>query len=140
MAIGIQSSDSDQPLSDINVTPLVDVMLVLLVIFILLAPMFTQALSVDLPKVSAAAADEEQKAVDLVLDRDGQLLMDGDLITNVDLRHQLQTLLAAEPALVVRLSADTVIPYGEVAALMGVVRQSGVQRLAFAVSTPTEVD
>ena len=53
MAGGIHPSDTDQPLSEINVTPLVDVMLVLLVIFILLAPMFAQALRVDLPKVAA---------------------------------------------------------------------------------------
>ena len=134
LAGGMQTH-SDQPLSEINVTPLVDVMLVLLVIFILLAPMFTQALRVDLPKVSAPPS-QELKVVDLALNREGQLLMDGDVISAEAMRHALQSRIADEPKLVVRLNADTAIPYGEVAAVMGMVRESGVQRLAFAMSSP----
>jgi len=102
--------------------------------------MFTQSLSVDLRKASAAIPDEAQNVIDLVLDRDRQLLMDGDLITSADMQYQLQALIAVEAGLVVRLSADTVIPYGQVAEIMGVVRQSGVQRLAFAVGPPIEAD
>lgn len=135
MAGGIHSSDADQPLSEINVTPLVDVMLVLLVIFILLAPMFTQALSVDLPKV-AAPPSQEPRLVELMLNSDGQLLMDGEATTLVAMKEQLHVRITAEPALVVRLNADSDIHYGEVAAVMGAVRESGVVRLAFAMGKP----
>ncbi len=131
MAGGNYSPDSGQPLSDINVTPLVDVMLVLLVIFILLAPLFVQALNVDLPKV-AAPQSQEPRVAELVLEREGRLLLDGEVITAVALRQVLMLRLAESPQLVVRLHADARVSYGEVATLMGVVREGGVQRLAFA--------
>lgn len=132
---GVQMSDSDQPLSEINVTPLVDVMLVLLVIFILLAPMFAQALRVDLPKVSAPPS-QEPKVVDVELNLAGQMSLNGELLSAVALQQSLQTRAAAEPTLVVRLNADAQLPYAQVAELMGLVRSSGVQRLAFATGKP----
>lgn len=135
MAGGIQPGDADQPLSEINVTPLVDVMLVLLVIFILLAPMFAQAMRVDLPKV-AAPPSQEPNVVDVTLDREGRVLLNDVLHDEAGLRGALRERAAAEPGLVVRLNADTAIDYGAVAKLMGLVRESGVQRLAFATGKP----
>ncbi len=133
MAGGIQLSDADQPLSDINVTPLVDVMLVLLVIFILLAPMFAQALRVDLPKVAAPQSKEPQ-VVDLVLNREGQLLLEGEILSLTAMQQVLGSRFAVAPELVVRLNADREVQYGTVATLMGAVHETGIQRLAFATS------
>jgi len=135
MAGGIQS-DSDQPLSDINVTPLVDVMLVLLVIFILLAPMFAQALKVDLPNV-AAPPSQEPIVVDVAMEVSGRLSMDGEHTSISSMIESLQLRIGDEPTLVVRLHADQVIPYGEVAAVMTALRGAGVQRLAFAMGGTT---
>jgi biopolymer transport protein TolR len=127
--------DEDQPLSEINVVPLVDVMLVLLVMFIIAAPVFAQALRVDLPRAEAPPSMEPQVA-NLVLHADGRLVLDDEPV----LRESLPVLLAARtqenPQLVLRLGADASVPYQSVAELMALLQSSGVQRLAFATRSP----
>ena len=135
MAFGQHPGDADEPISDINVTPLVDVMLVLLVIFIILAPLFAQALRVDLPEAEAPPSAEPVVA-DLTLAADGTLSLDGETVAAKALPRLLAARQAESPELVVRLSADEAVPYGEVARLLARVREAGVERLAFRTRAP----
>jgi biopolymer transport protein TolR len=127
--------DDDQPLSEMNVVPLVDVVLVLLVMFIIAAPVLAQALNVDLPQAEAQHSVEPQVA-DLVLHADGRLLL-GERPVH---RHALPDVLAArlqdEPQLVIRLGADATVPYQAVAELVSSLQSSGVRRIAFATRSP----
>ena len=132
MALGLDSGDHERPLSEINVTPLVDVMLVLLVIFILLAPLFAQALRVDLPRASAPAL-EEPLVLDLVVAPDGGLRLDDRPLAPETLEAELRRHLAARPRLVVRLGADRTTPYQRLAEVLSRLQAMGVRRLAFAV-------
>jgi len=135
MAFGQHPGDADEPISDINVTPLVDVMLVLLVIFIILAPLFAQALRVDLPTAEAPPSAEPVVA-DLTLKADGSLALDGNPVAVADLPARLAERQAREPELVVRLSADEAVAYGKVAKLLSRIREAGVERLAFRTRAP----
>ena len=135
MAFGQHAGDADDPISDINVTPLVDVMLVLLVIFIILAPMFAQALRVDLPAAEAPPSAEPVVA-DLTLTSEGGLSLDGRSVTRAELPDILSRRLEQEPKLVVRLSADRSVPYGDVAGLLSELRSAGLKRIAFRTKSP----
>jgi biopolymer transport protein TolR len=134
MAGGILG-DEDQPLSEINVVPLVDVMLVLLVMFIIAAPVFAQALRVDLPRTEAPPSMEPQVA-NLVLHADGRLLLDDEPVLREALPEVLGERVREEPQLVLRLGADASVPYQSVADLLALLQSSGVQRLAFATRSP----
>ncbi|MEF8794093.1 ExbD/TolR family protein [Thiohalorhabdus sp.] len=135
MAFGQQPGDPGEPISDINVTPLVDVMLVLLVIFIVMAPLFAQALRVDLPQAEAAPSAEPVVA-DLTLAAGGGLSLDGEPVSAAKAAERLARRQAEAPELVVRLSADEAVPYGEVAKLLARIREAGVARLAFRTRAP----
>lgn len=135
MAIGANNGDPDQPLSEINVTPLVDVMLVLLVIFIVAAPLMAQSLRVDLPRAAAPAASEPD-VVSLVLARDGALELDGQPIPPDALEALLTALIAERPKAVLRLGSDSGIAYGEVVKLLSRLKQAGIRRIAFATQAP----
>ena len=135
MAASLNSGDHETPLSEINVTPLVDVMLVLLVIFIIVAPMFSQSIRVDLPKASAEA-DSDPVVIDLTLDESSQLYFKGTVTNHVELTNQLKAALVESPELVVRIGADATTDYQSVAQLLSTVRASGISRLAFATQSP----
>jgi len=135
MAIQLNSGNHEAPLSEINVTPLVDVMLVLLVIFIIVAPMFSQAIRVDLPKTTAPTSTEPV-VVDLSLNEKGQLYLDGELTNHDLLVEQLQDEAIEKPDLVVRIGADATTDYQAVAQLLSTVRAAGISRLAFSVQSP----
>jgi biopolymer transport protein TolR len=123
--------DHTEPLSEINVTPLVDVMLVLLVIFIILAPLMAQALRVDLPRADAPVVAEPVVA-DLVLRQDGALELDGAALEREALRERLRARKAQAPELVVRLGVDGAARYQELAELLSLLHQADIQRIAFA--------
>lgn len=131
----LNGSDPDQPLAEINVTPLVDVMLVLLVIFIIAAPLMAKALKVDLPKV-AAPTDSEMVVVALVAFADGRLELDGDEIILEQLPAALRQRFQAEPEAVLRLGGDAKTSYDNIAQLLAIAQQNGIQRIAFATVPP----
>lgn len=130
MAIQIKSSEQAM-MSDINVTPLVDVMLVLLIVFIVTAPLLMQAVPVKLPQSSASAPVTPAKKVQLSIDSAGQIYLDSQAVEREQLKSRLQALRSRDPELNVQLMADERIPYGQVAKLMGVVQQAGIAKLSF---------
>jgi biopolymer transport protein TolR len=127
-------------MSEINMTPLIDVMLVLLVIFIITAPLMTSSLKLDLPKSDAAAASAAPAFVALALDSEGRLFI-GDQPLPAD---QAKALVSArvreaarrDPQTEVQLRADSRVPYGRVAELIGWVQDAGLSRIGFVTETP----
>jgi len=124
------TDELNQPLSEINVTPLVDVMLVLLVIFILLAPMITNALQIDLPQTSAKPL-MEPNVVDVTVLPGGNTLLDKQPVSRVQLISKLNTRINEDPELVVRLNADKDTHYQTLSEVLSQLQQAGLKRLAF---------
>jgi len=120
-----------KPFSDINVTPLVDVMLVLLVIFILTAPLLTSAIRLDLPQSKAAQAGEAPEALSLSLKASGELFINDKPVTMAALPTALEQLATQRPNLEVQLRVDQSVPYGQVLELMGLAQQAGLSRIGF---------
>ncbi|QSA97601.1 biopolymer transporter ExbD [Methylococcus sp. EFPC2] len=124
-------SSNRQAMSEINVTPLVDVMLVLLVVFIVTAPLLTQAVKVDLPKTEKTDPAPDQHLAVLVIDAGGRLSVDDQEHTLESLPGVLQTRLQADPELLVQFQVDKAVPYGRLAEAMAVAHKAGIVKLAF---------
>lgn len=132
MAFGrMDHSRAARPMSDINVTPLVDVMLVLVVIFILAAPLLAGSLRLELPRAQGTAAAAPTPALLIEVDRAGALRLDGTAIADDALALRLAKVAAAEPGTEIQLRADTAVPYGRVVELMGFAHAAGLTRIAF---------
>lgn len=119
-----------QPMAEINVTPLVDVMLVLLIIFMITAPLMMAQLPIELPKTSAAELGKPKQPLIVSLDTNSQYYIDGKPTAAVDLLVQLKKLADQDPDQTVYVRADRAIPYGTVMALLGEVGQSGFYRIS----------
>lgn len=129
--MSFQSSGEQQSLrpgmmSDINVTPMVDVMLVLLIIFMVAAPMMTQGLDVDLPKVDATALQTEQEQTILTIKDDGTLFLDELEVDGKNLAFQVTEVMKFKGNTTIFLRADQATPYGWVAKVMGQLRKAGI--------------
>jgi biopolymer transport protein ExbD len=129
MAISTGSSNADV-LSDINITPLVDVMLVLMVVFILTAPLLNNAVRINLPQTAATAAPDAVKAVTVSVDAAGRLFLDKRPVAAAALESELRALMAANPALSLNLQADQTVPYKAVATTMAAISRSGISKLS----------
>jgi biopolymer transport protein TolR len=120
-------------MSEINVTPLVDVMLVLLIIFMVTAPLLVAGVPVDLPESRAGALDQQAKPVQIALDGNGGIFIDDAPVTDAALPARLAAL-AAEPAPPegrrIYLRADKGLDYGRVMRVMGELNQAGLNRVA----------
>ncbi|MDB5931897.1 MAG: Biopolymer transport protein ExbD/TolR [Polaromonas sp.] len=119
------------PMSEINVTPLVDVMLVLVVIFIITAPLLASAIRLDLPKTDAARALESPRSVTLVVDKAGQTFLNDKPLPLDALALSLAQTAAQSPDTEVQLRADAAVPYGRVVEVMGVAQKAGLNRIGF---------
>lgn len=119
------------PMSEINVTPMVDVMLVLLVIFMVTAPFLLQAVPVSLPKTAPVAKLIPVKKVELIIDADGNVYVDQDQVAGDSLETRLAELLKADPELAVQLKADYRVAYGRIAEVMAAVNRAGIVRMSF---------
>ncbi len=124
------SGETDEVVSDINVTPLVDVMLVLLVVFIVTAPLLTNAVKINLPQTNANAPLEMAKAVTISVDAAGQVYVDRAEVGLGGLSDELKSRRAGHPDLAVHLSADGAANYGLVAKVMSEVDRAGVTKLS----------
>jgi biopolymer transport protein TolR len=137
MAFGrLESSKPHSPMSEINVTPMVDVMLVLLVIFILTAPLMTSAIRLDLPQSEGAEAGAPAQAVTLVVDAQGALFLNDRPMTAEALRLKLQEAAKRNPLTELELRADQSVPYGRVVEAMGLAQKAGLSRIGFVAQTP----
>ena len=133
MAFVTQEDDSE--LSDINITPLVDVMLVLLVAFVITIPVLTNAVHVNLPKTVSTTPPEEQKAVTVTVDGEGKVFLNNTEVSRANLEQQLLGLKSANPDLSLHLRADERVPYGPVAKVMAAIEHAGVARVAILTDT-----
>jgi len=132
--------DGYRPLAEINVTPLVDVMLVLLVIFMVAAPLMTAGVPVQLPKTSAATTQQPRQPIIVSMTSDGRLFLREESLTATQLLPRLQTLLNQDADAAVYVRGDRSLPYGQIMELIGLVNRAGFPRvslIAEAGATPT---
>ena len=132
----LERTPAPQPMSEINVTPLVDVMLVLVVIFIITAPLLASAIRLDLPKTDAARAVETPRFVTLVVDKSGQAFLNDKALPLDELARSLMQAASQNPDTEVQLRADEAVPYGKVVEVMGLAQKAGLSRIGF-VAEPT---
>jgi biopolymer transport protein TolR len=132
MAFGrLERSAAPPPMSDINMTPLIDVMLVLLVIFIITAPLMSSSLKLDLPKSDAATASDTPEFLAVSIDPQGRLFLADQPIAPAAFAERVAAAARRNPQTEVQLRADKTVPYGLVAELIGAVQQAGLNRIAF---------
>ena len=139
----IQSSRPGQkraPMAEINVTPFVDVMLVLLIIFMVTAPLLVAGVPINLPDSRAKALDQADKPVHISIDPTGKLFLDEAEISRADLPQKLADIAAKGGAESpqVYLRADRQLDYGEVMAVMGEISRAGLNRVALVTTESTE--
>ncbi|WP_326537948.1 ExbD/TolR family protein [Pseudorhodoferax sp.] len=127
----LERREGAQPMADINVTPLVDVMLVLLVIFIITAPLMAGSLRMDLPHSESAEPGLPSESIQLALTPDGQIHLDERAVTPEQLRQALTRRAAQDPDTEVQLRADAQVPYGKVVELMDMAQAAGLSRIGF---------
>jgi len=131
MAISTKDGGGDDDvMGEINVTPLVDVMLVLLVVFIVTAPLLTQAVHVNLPKTAETAPPEEKEAVYISIDAKGKVFIDKTEIALEAFENELLSRKAADPEIALNLNADDAVQYGTVAKVMSSIERSGITKLS----------
>ena len=126
------------PMAEINITPLVDVMLVLVVIFILAAPLLATAIRLDLPRTGGAEPLSPSPSIALVVDATGQVFWDDQPLSLLALEARLQELGQEAPETEVQLRADAQVPYGKVVEVMGAAHQAGLHRIGFVAERPTD--
>lgn len=122
-------------LAEINVIPLVDIMLVLLIIFMITAPMLQQGIDVNLPKTKGKSIEEAEK-INIVLTKEGKIYVNDKLLKISELQAILLALKESNP--IVLLKADKDVPYGLVAEVMGEIKASGIERIGM-ITEPKEI-
>jgi len=131
MSFGNSSQEDGSMMSEINVTPLVDVMLVLLVVFIVTAPLLTlQSLKINLPKTEAVAHNETLRKLSLAIDAQGQVASETAHLSDPALAEMLK-LRATDPDFQLQIQADAAVNYGRVAQVMAIAQRAGVSKLSF---------
>jgi len=128
---GFGNGESHQPMSEINTTPLVDVMLVLLIIFMITAPLLTHSVKIDLPTASNEPTQAQPDAITVSLDASGQLFWDQEPISEAVLEQRLSSAAAQTPQPEMHLRADRDTRYEAIARLMARARQAGIEKLGF---------
>lgn len=126
MAIG---SSDDRLMSEINVTPFVDVMLVLLIIFMVTAPMMTQGVDVALPESSSESLPVKEEQLFVVIDKESKIYINEYQVSLDELKDKLARILENRQSKTVFLKADKDIPYGVVVQVMSEIKNAGVQNL-----------
>ncbi len=131
MSFGNSSQDNGSMMSEINVTPLVDVMLVLLVVFIITAPLLApQSLKINLPKTESVVHDDKLQKVSLAIDAKGEVSMESVRMSDDSLKEMLKNR-ATDPNFQLQIQADEAVNYGRVAQVMAIAQKSGVSKLSF---------
>ena len=137
----LERTPGTPPMSDINMTPLIDVMLVLLVIFMITAPLMTSSLKLDLPRSDAASPSETPKFLAVAITPEGDIFLGDEKLAPEAFSARAAAAAQQTPDIEVQLRADKRTPYGQVAELIGRVQKAGLNRIAFvteAASTAAE--
>jgi biopolymer transport protein ExbD len=127
---GEAGEDRYQPLAEINVTPMVDVMLVLLVIFMVTAPLLTVGVPLDLPKTSAAELAQPKEPIVLSLNREGGTFIGNEPVAESDLKDRLAQLAAEDPGRIVYVRGDRTISYARLMDALGLVNTAGFTKVS----------
>ena len=130
MATNFEREDLQAPLSEINMTPLVDVMLVLLVIFLVTAPMLNSAIKLNLPKEGGSQITEEKPLV-ISVDKQGQYYLNNNIISFAELENLLKINAANHPEQQIHLRADIDVSYGKVSQILALAQRLGLHNIAF---------
>ena len=133
----LERAPTPQPMSDINMTPLIDVMLVLLVIFIVTAPLLTSSLKLDLPRTEAGKPSDAPAFVSLAIDAEGRVFLGDQPVADAELVARVREAARGDASTEVQLRADRRVPYGRVAELIGWVQQGGLARIGFRPRKPS---
>lgn len=123
------SKPSKGPLSEINMIPLIDVMLVLLIVFMIAAPMMQQGLAIDLPKVTTKPLPSKDDVQIVTITRHKEIVLNEKRLALKDLKAAIQFLFTNKPEKEVFLKADSAVPYGFVVGCMGIIREAGVEKV-----------
>jgi len=123
-----EDPDEDS-IAQINITPLVDVMLVLLVIFMVTAPLLQQGIGVELPQVAAKPLPAEVEQLAVVISRDGGVQLNNTPLAVEELNQKLAAGVQSQPECKVALRADKAVPYGRLAEVMAAIRNAGVKKI-----------
>ena len=137
MEIGSRDNGNRGAMSQINVTPLVDVMLVLLIIFMVTAPMMQQGVQVNLPKAQAKALSAQEETVVVSIDKSGKTFINSAEISPGELKSRLSSMFENRTKKEVFLKADRTVPYGEVVKAMAEIKGAGIERLGM-VTEPSQ--
>lgn len=132
-------NSSDRLMSDINVTPFVDVMLVLLIIFMVTAPMMIQGVRVSLPETTADPLSSEKEHLLVTIDKDNKIYINDYPVTPDFLKDKLENILTGRSERTVYLRADKRTPYGRVVYVMSQIKRAGVDKLGM-VTVPADGD
>ena len=128
---GFNDSHNTAPMAEINVTPMVDVMLVLLVIFILAAPLFTHAIKLDLPSAQSAPSEEKPQSVTIAVDPSGKLFWNDAPVTRADLNARLGAASGKQPQPDILIRADKNTRYEVVTDLLSAAQTAGLNKIGF---------
>ena len=133
-----RSQAPSQPMAEINVTPLVDVMLVLLVIFIIAAPLLAYAIRLDLPDVKAPPVTTRVEAIKIAIDGQGRIFWNTDAVDAKDLAARFKAAASKSPQPEVHLRADKVARFERVAEVMAAAQDAGLSKIGFVTEPPTD--
>ncbi len=132
MSVGSGDSEGDEkPLSEINTTPLVDVMLVLLIIFLITIPVITQSVKLELPKAANIPTQTKPENINLAVDRDGNVYWNTSLVTPEVLVEKLKGVAVQVPQPEVHIRGDKKTPYESMGRLLVMCQRSGIQKVGF---------
>ena len=132
----MDGGDDNEPLAEINMVPLIDVMLVLLIIFMVTAPLLTHAVKVALPKASSSANLTKPDNVQLAIDANSQLFWNGEAVNGEQFTERLKAAGAQQPQPELHIRAERTTPYEKVAQVMSEAARLGLARIGF-VTDPT---
>lgn len=138
MSVFRKRSHSNKPLAEINVTPLVDVMLVLLIIFMVTAPMLSMGIDVNLPRVKAKSVDVAEEKLVLTINESREIYLNKTKMPLGELNAKLEAIFSNRIDREIFLRADKNVPYGFVVEVMSEVRKAGVDKLGMITEPPEE--
>ena len=132
MAMGsFNTSGAQAPMAEINTTPLVDVMLVLLIIFIITAPLLTHSVNVDLPRASSAPVEHKPATLQVSIDADGKVSLAGEAVSPTELESRFRDAVGRDAQVEMHLMADRATRYEAVAETMSAARRAGLSKIGF---------